>query len=121
MVLITSNKRRRLLCFSYVGQITPAELTEAQADIKAVVAELPAGFCLLADFSDLESMAPECVPELGRAMELLDHHGVGLIVRVIPDPRKDIGMNILSVFHYPHHPRIITCEKLAQALKKLPM
>ena len=74
---------------------------------------------LLADFSQLESMDPECVPELGRAMELLDQSGVGLIVRVIPDPAKDIGMNILTVFHYPHPPRVITCETLAEALRKL--
>ena len=64
-------------------------------------------------------MDAECVPELGRAMELLDQGGVGLIVRVIPDPAKDIGMNILTVFHYPHQPRVITCETLADALRKL--
>ncbi len=119
MVLVTSNKRQRLLCLSYVGQVTPAELTDARAEIKALMTELATGFRLLADFSDLEIMDPECAVEIGRTMELLDQHEVGLIVRVIPDPRKDIGMNILTIFHYPHHPRIITCEKLAQALKKL--
>ena len=119
MVLVTANKHQRLLRIDYVGEVTPAQLTEARPDIQASLAELPSGFRLLADSSQLDIMASECATEMGAMMELLDQHGIGLIVRVISDPRKDIGMNILSAFHYPHHPRIITCEKLAQALKKL--
>lgn len=45
-------------------------------------------------------------------MELLDRSGVGTLVRVIPDPCKDIGMNILTLFHYPHRPRVMTCENM---------
>jgi len=89
------------------------------ADIQALVKELPEGFRLLADFTDLETMDAECATEIGRTMDLLDKFSVGLIVRVIPDPRKDIGMNILSAFHYPHHPRVITCETLDHALGRL--
>ena len=42
-------------------------------------------------------------------------HGVAEVVRVIPDPQKDIGLNILSVFHYSRRVRIVTCESLAEA------
>jgi len=52
-------------------------------------------------------------------MDLVGQAGVGLVVRVIPDPSKDIGMNILTVFHYPHHPRIVTCESMAAAAREL--
>ena len=45
--------------------------------------------------------------------------GVAKIVRVIPDPKKDIGLNILSVFHYPRRIQIITCETRKEALKLL--
>ena len=119
MFLVTSNKHQRLLCLHYIQRVLPAELANARGDVKALLAELPPGFRLLADFSQLESMDSECAAEIGRTMELLDQSGVSLIVRVIPDPAKDIGMNILTVFHYPHHPRIITCENLAEALRKL--
>jgi hypothetical protein len=50
-------------------------------------------------------------------MEMLDRSGVGLVVRVIPDPYKDIGMNILTLFHYPHHPRVVTCDSMAEGAK----
>ncbi len=119
MFLATANKHQRLLCFNYVQHVAPADLTAARDDIRALLADLPPGFRLLADFSQLASMDPECMTEVGQTMELLDRSQVGLIVRVIPDPAKDIGMNILTVFHYPHHPRVITCETLAQALRKL--
>lgn len=41
------------------------------------------------------------------------------MVRVIPDPYKDIGMNILSVFHYHNHPRIVTCDNMLDGVKAL--
>ncbi len=119
MFLATSNQTKRLLCLNYIQRVLPAELELGRNDVKALLAGLPPGFCLLVDLSQVESMDPECAPEMGRTMELIDQAGVGLIVRVIPDPAKDIGMNILTVFHYPHHPRIITCENLAEAVHKL--
>jgi len=119
MFLVTANKPKRLLYLNYVGQVQPHELSEARADLNAFLAELPPDLRVLADFSQLVSMDPECAPELGRAMDLLAQHGVSLIVRVMPDPTKDIGLNILTIFHYPRHPRVITCENLAAALRKL--
>jgi anti-anti-sigma regulatory factor len=119
MFLVTSNKTKQLLCMNYIGQVRPAELQLAHADVTALLADLKPRFRLLADLSQVESIDPECATEIGRTMELFDQAGVGLIVRVIPDPAKDIGMNILTAFHYPHHPRIITCETLAEALRKL--
>ena len=119
MFLATSNKTQRLLCLNYIQRVLPGELERAAAGVKALLADLPTGFRVLVDLSRVESMDPECAPEIGRTMDLFDQAGVGLIVRVIPDPAKDIGMNILTVFHYPHHPRIITCENLAEAGQKL--
>jgi hypothetical protein len=119
MFLATSNKIQRLLCLNYVQRVLPGELELAHDDIQALLADLPQGFRLLADLSQVEFMDPECMTEIGRTMELFDQAGVGLIVRVIPDPAKDIGMNILTAFHYPHHPRIITCKNLAKAFQAL--
>jgi len=119
MFLATSNKTKRLLCLTYVQRVMPEELKLARTEIQSLLADLSPGFRLLADLSQVESMDPECAPEIGRTMELFDQAGVGLIVRVIPDPAKDIGMNILTAFHYLRHPQIITCENLAEALPKL--
>ena len=83
------------------------------------MSELPPDIRLLADLSQLEFMDPQCVTEIGRAMDLFYKHGVSVIVRAIPDSSKDIGLNILTIFHYPNHPRIITCDTLQKALHQL--
>ena len=119
MLLVTSNKPRQLLLISYIGRVQPAEFERHRPDFTAQVEEFSPGFRLLADFSRLESMELDCEPELGRMMELIGRAGVGLVVRVIPDPGKDIGMNILTAFHYSPRPRVITCKNLAEAAREL--
>ncbi len=74
---------------------------------------------MLGDLSQLETMESDCAPELGRMMELIRRAGAGLVVRVIPDPNKDIGLNILTLFHYPPQLRIVTCEKMVEAAQAL--
>ena len=62
----------------------------------------------------------DCVPHLTKIMDLSRAHGVGTVVRVIPDPDKDIGFSILSIIHYRRGVRIVTCESLAEAERVLP-
>jgi hypothetical protein len=50
---------------------------------------------------------------------LCDQKGVALVVRVVPDPTKDIGFNILSLFHYPHRPPAVTCKTMVEAARLL--
>src|ERR1700722_1247283 len=107
MYLAASNREKKLLHLSYIGEVEPEQLRRGLEDLKMLLAGLPPDFRLLADFGRLESMALDCVPEIGRGMEMIDRHGVELFVRVIPDPGKDIGLNILTLFHYKHRPRIV--------------
>ena len=81
MLLVTSNKFRQLLYVRYVGQVRPKEFQRGREDLVAQLGELPAGFRLLADFSQLESMKLDCEPELGRIMEMIGRAGVALVVR----------------------------------------
>jgi hypothetical protein len=60
-----------------------------------------------------------CVPYIERMMDLFNKKGVETVVRVIPDPHKDIGMNIMSLFHYRRRVHIVTCKTLAEAMKAL--
>ena len=119
MYLSASNREKKLLHLSYLGRVEPEELRSGLEDLKMLLADLPPDFRLLADFERLESMALDCVPGIGRGMEMIDRHGVELVVRVIPDPGKDIGLNILTLFHYKHRPRIVTCENMIEAAKVL--
>src|SRR6185503_10734959 len=119
MVLATISKPKQLLYLSYIGQVSVEEVKEGLNDLVTLLEELSSGFRVLADLSNLNRMDHKCATEIGKAMELCDQKGVGLVVRIIPDPRKDIGMNILTVFHYRRRPRIVTCENLVEAAEVL--
>ncbi len=77
------------------------------------------GIHLVTDLTDLQSMEILCVPHIESTMDRIRLHGVARIVRIIPDPRKDIGFNIMSLFHYPHGLMILTCGNQAEAEEAL--
>lgn len=52
-------------------------------------------------------------------MELIDAAQPGLLVRVIPDASKDIGLNSLAAFPSNKCPCIVNCATLAEAAKLL--
>jgi hypothetical protein len=114
MFLATSNKSKQLLYLSYLDRVQPEELSRELEGLKKLLADLSPGFRLLVDLGRLEFMEQACAREIGRAMEMVDQSGVGLVVRVIPDPSKDIGMNILTAFHYAHRPRSVTCKNIIE-------
>lgn len=119
MVLVTSNTAKQLLCICYIERVRLGDLERSRKDIEALIAELGPGFRLLTDLSRLESMDLDCATELGNFMELFDRSGVSMVVRVIPDPKKDIGLNILALFHYRKRPQFISYQKMSQAAKHL--
>lgn len=115
MFLATTNRIKQLLHLSFIGEVRAEELIQRHDDVVALIADLKAGFRVLTDLDRLDSMHVDCVDEIGRIMELCDRSGVSLIIRVIPDPTKDIGLGILSRFHHPNRPRSVTCDSLAEA------
>jgi anti-anti-sigma regulatory factor len=119
MLLVTSNKSKQLLYLCFVGTVRAEEFPGGREDVTTQLAGLSPGFRYLVDLTDLEFMGVECMAELGQLMELIGQADVGLLVRVIPDPSKDIGMNILTVFHYPHQLKVVTCQNLAEAVRAL--
>ena len=64
-------------------------------------------------------MEPAATTHLAEIMDALAEKGVAAVVRVIPDPHKDIGLNILSQFHYGPETKLATFESLAEALSAL--
>ena len=104
---------------SYIGDVRRDELKRALEEVGALLVDLPAGFRLLTDLERLRSMDPAGMTEIGKIMEVLSKQGMELVVRVIPDPSKDIGLNILSIFHYGRRIRVVTCETMSEAAKAL--
>jgi hypothetical protein len=104
-----------LVTVEYRGHITAADLRSHTAEVEALDRKVQPGFTVLTDLTALESMDLDCAPILSRIMELFNRLGTTRVVRVIPDPRKDIGLGILSLFHYKSGVAVNTVTTRAEA------
>jgi hypothetical protein len=119
MVIASANRRKKLLVITFAGRVEAEQIVEQAKDVAALIEDFEPGFRVLADLTPLESMSVDCAPEVAKVMDLCAAGGVKLIVRVIPDPAKDIGFTILSRFHYREKVRMVVCATLAEAGKHL--
>jgi hypothetical protein len=119
MIQAKADKAKNLLRVTYAGRVGPKETKRAVENLQQLLADLAPGFRLLTDLSGLDEMDPACEPDMKRMMDLCNKKGAEVVVRVIPDPQKDIGFNIMSLFHYRRGVRIITCKTLEEALRVL--
>ena len=119
MFKVEAEPAKKLLIMTFAQHVRPEELEQANAKLPMLLDQLTPGFRLLSDLSKLETMDPACLAYIKTNMDLLNKRGVSKVVRVIPDPHKDIGLNILSLFHYRRGIRIVTCETREEALAVL--
>jgi len=120
MFLVTVNKPRELLYLGFIARVQLEEMEQARPNAETMLGELSPGFRVLADLERLVSIDATCAPSIGKFMELCDQSGVGTIVRVIPDPAKDIGLTIMSRFHYRKtQPRMVACKSMLEAAELL--
>jgi anti-anti-sigma regulatory factor len=110
---------RNLLRKRFNGHVSAAQMKAGAEEMARVLPRLRPGFSMLVDLSGLDAMDIDCVPHLAKIMDLCKAKGVAQVVRVTPDPAKDIGFNILSVTHYRGKVRVLTCETLAEAERAL--
>jgi hypothetical protein len=104
-----------LLKVKYAGHIVAEEAERFAEKVQSLVRHLQPGFSMLTDLRALEAMDLGCVPYIEKVMDRCDDAGIKRVVRIIPDPRKDIGLNIMSLFHYRPGVRIATCQTLEEA------
>lgn len=108
-----------LLRIRLSGSIGVTDMRACVDEVARRLPELHASFKCYTDLSGIQSMDTACVTEVERLMDLCRDKGVDTVVRVIPKRSKDVGFNILSLFHYPKKVRIITCPTVAEAERAL--
>ena len=116
---IEIDQTRSLLVIRYCGRIRAADVERCAAEVHLALWKLQPGFHLLADLTKLKAMDISCAPALENIMNLCNEAGVALVARVIPDPRCDIGLQIMSYFHYDAAVRIVTCVSVEEAMSAL--
>jgi hypothetical protein len=119
MFQANADPSKNLLTLAFSGAVTPAETTRWIGELPGLLSKLKPGFKLLSDFSAVESIDFACAPDIEVAMDLLNKAGIVKVVRVIAHPRQDIGLSIMSLFHYRRCISIVTCETMEQGLSAL--
>ena len=119
MYAVELDQSKRLLIISAAKKVTVQEAKVAAQRIREVLQDIAPGFHVLADFRWLESMDPAAARHIAGIMDELAEKNVASVTRVMPDPHKDIGLNILSQFHYGANVKIATFETLADAVQDI--
>src|ERR1700720_3777198 len=119
MYSVEIDRSKRLLVISAVRQVTVEQAKLAAQQVRELLRDVAPGFRVLADFRWLESMDSAAAHHVAAIMDTLTEKGVTSVTRVMPDSHKDIGLNILSQFHYRPEIPIATFETLADALQSL--
>lgn len=92
---------------------------ELISELSKRIYALKPGFRMLTDLSTLTNMDIETHKSIDQIMELCNKHKVSKVVRVIAKDTRDIGFNIMSLFHYSHGVIIHTCDSLEKAQQEL--
>jgi len=119
MIEISSIAEKGLLYANFKGRVEPEHITGLNRALPGLVGNLPPDFTVLCDLSELETMEFSCSGFVAEVMQNMAKAGVGEVIRVIPDPRKDIGFGIMSIFHYPSKVMVHHFNSLPEALEYL--
>jgi anti-anti-sigma regulatory factor len=119
MYAVELDRSKRLLVISAAQTVTADEANLAAQRIRELLRDVGPGFDVLADFRGLQSMDSAAARHIAKIMDALAEKNVASVTRVMPDPHKDIGLNILSQFHYGPDVTITTFETLADAVQSI--
>jgi hypothetical protein len=119
MYAVEIDQSKRLMVISALQRVTAEQAKLAAQQTRELLRDVAPGFRVLADFRWLESMDSAVAPHIAEIMDVLTEKRVASVTRVMPDPHKDIGLNILSHFHYGPEIQIATFESFADALQSL--
>ena len=119
MYSVEIDRSKRLLVIAALQRVTAEQAKVAAERVRELLQDIAPGFRVLADFRWLDSMDSAAARHIAEIMDTLAEKGVASVSRVIPDPHKDIGLNILSQFHYGPKIQIATFQTLADALQSM--
>ena len=119
MYAVELDQSKRLLVISASQRVSGEQAKLAAQRVGELLQDVAPGFHVLADFRWLDSMDSAAARHIAEIMDALAEKGLASVTRVMPDPHKDIGLNILSQFHYGPEIQIATFETLADALQTI--
>jgi ABC-type transporter Mla MlaB component len=119
MITTTIYQEKNLLYLSFLDDVGMIQFSELERRLSSIFRCLEQDFTLLTDLSGVGEIDFACVNQIAELMERTVEAGVGQVLRVVPDPCKDIGFGILAAFHYPKSLPVRVFENLSEAMDAL--
>jgi hypothetical protein len=116
---VSADLSRNLIELRWRGRVFAAQAKLIAEKVMILLPQVRRGFTLVADHSNLESMDLDSVPHITKIMDACNAAGIGTVVRIVPDPRKDIGFNILAITHYGRGVHVLTFQSAEEAGKAI--
>lgn len=121
MFSVTLDQSSNRLTISYRGIVSQDETRLCAEEVQLALKILQPRFRLIVDLTELQLMELACSPVIAKIMEICNAAGVAEVLRIIPDPTRDIGLQIMSFFHYGRDVYTRTCATAAEAGEMLRM
>lgn len=118
MYLFNIDQMRNRLHITLSGKFDERQAEKLSAELMMRIHELSEGFHILCDLTGLEKFDRSARKHYRNFMDLCRKSGVRKVIRIIPDPRNNFGLTVMSHFHYKNIP-VISCHNLDEALKHL--
>ena len=113
------DKTRNKLTIIFKGIVDKRQAEAFYIELQQIIHQLKKGFKILTDLSLLEEMDIAAHESIAEAMDTCNQNGVSKVIRVIPKQVKDIGFNIMSLFHYSKDVIVHTYDSLEEAQQHL--
>lgn len=117
MFSLNVDDRNNKLIITFSGHFDLKQAEQYYQELQQILPKLKKGVKVLTDLSSLEHMDRQTVFFVQKTMDLLNEKGTSKVIRIIPDPKKDIGFNIMSVFHYSQSVAVHTYRSYQEAEK----
>src|SRR5437868_3702080 len=115
MYSVEIEQTKRLLVITASGHVSTEDVSLVAKRVRELIKDAEPGIRALTDLRWMTSMDATAAPHIADIMDMLREKKVASVTRVVPDPHKDIGFNILSQFHYDRHVQIYTFDNMAEA------
>lgn len=116
-VAVETDPARKILRMRFRGVVRGEDMKTPFAGLPELLREMGSGFVQITDLTELDRMELDSVPQLTKMMDVCLAGGVARIIRVIPNPDKDIGFKLLSLTHYRGKVPIATYKTRGEAEK----
>jgi hypothetical protein len=119
MITARYDQESNTVIIEFSGNVNTSQAEPFYQEIQKTVPKHGKGFKVLTDFTSLQGMDLEVRNSVKRVMDFLNEQGVTKILRVIPNPEKDIGFGIMSIFHYSKDVVILNVQSREEAEEHL--